>query len=64
MLLNIGSDADRAMQNWQASIMAHIGAWMQKHGEAIYGCTGEWQSPLNNTLIAWKSTHKGDILDL
>lgn len=64
MLLNIGPGADGTVQNWQASIMARMGAWMQKHGEAVYGCTGEWQSPFNNGLAPWKSTRKEDTLYL
>lgn len=64
MLLNIGPNADGSVQDWQAQIMARIGDWMNKYGEAIYGCVGEWQFPFNHGLAPWKTTRKGDMLYL
>ena len=64
MLLNIGPDEDGAVQEWQRQIMARIGEWMDVHGEAIYGCVGEWAPPFNQGLAPWRTTRKGDILYL
>lgn len=62
MLLNIGPKANGSIQTWQAKIMAQIGDWLKKHGEAIYGCEGEWQMPFNKGL--WRTTRKRDALYL
>ena len=64
MLLNIGPKADGSVQEWQRAIMTRIGEWTGIHGEAIYGCTGEWQPPFNNGLAPWRTTRKGDFLYL
>ncbi len=65
MLLNIGPKPDGSIQRWQAKIMAQIGNWLKEHGEAIYGCGGEWQVPFRNNMLApWKTTRKGDVLYL
>ena len=64
MLLNIGPNADGSVQSWQADIMARIGVWMKVHGEAIYRCVGEPQSPFNNTLAPWRTTRKDETLYL
>lgn len=64
MLLNIGPNADGSVQGWQDAIMGRVGRWMGRHGEAIYGCTGEWQPPFNNGLAPWRTTRKGDTLYL
>ncbi len=64
MLLNIGPKPDGTVQQWQKRIMEKIGIWMRKHGEAIYGCRGEWKSPFNNGLAPWRTTRKGNILYL
>ncbi len=60
MLLNIGPNPDGSVQSWQARIMRRIGAWMDRHGESIYGCAGEWQTPFNNGLAPWRTTRTGD----
>ena len=44
--------------------MRAVGTWLQAHGEAVYGCTGEWQPPFNNGLAPWRTTRKGDSLYL
>ena len=64
MLLNIGPNADGSVQRWQATLMGRIGTWLDTHGEAIYGCGGEWAVPFNNGLAPWKTTRKGDTLYL
>ncbi len=60
MLLNIGPNADGSIQTWQKENMERIGIWLESHGEAIYGCTGEWRRPFNGGLAPWRSTRKGD----
>ena len=64
MLLNIGPKADGGIQAWQRRIMQCIGGWLKIHGEAIYGCVGEWQSPLLAGLAPWRVTRKGKLLYL
>ena len=64
MLLNIGLKSNGSVQGWQAKIMARIGEWMKGHGNAIYGCTGEWQMPFNHAVAPWITTRKRDILYL
>jgi len=59
MLLNIGPKADGGIQAWQRRLMQSVGRWLRIHGEAIYGCVGEWQSPLSCGLAPWRATRKG-----
>jgi len=64
MLLNIGPRPDGAVQKWQAAILARVGAWLKKHGEAIYGCGAEWSPLFNKGLAPWRTTRKGNTLYL
>ena len=64
MLLNIGPRADGAVQPWQRRILEEIGGWMTRNGEAVYGCTGEWERPLHSILAPWWATRKGTALYL
>lgn len=64
MLLNIGPKANGSLQPWQTRIMERIGAWIKKHGAAIYGCSGEWQRPFSHGLTPWRTTRKGNTLYL
>ena len=62
MLLNVGPDPRGAVQPWQRDIMARIGEWLRVHGEAIYGCTGEWA--FGGGLAPWTVKRKGDTVYL
>ena len=64
MLLNIGPDADGSVQGWQEENMRAVGAWTASHGEAIYGCEGEWQAPFSGGLAPWRTTRSGNTLYL
>ncbi|MDY6914354.1 MAG: alpha-L-fucosidase [Planctomycetota bacterium] len=65
MLLNVGLKADGGIQGWQAKIMARIGDWMKKHGEAIYGCSGVPQRPfIGGGLAPWLATQKDGFVYL
>lgn len=64
MLLNIGPNPDGTIQKWQSKIMEQVGDWLKKHGEAIYGCEGEWASPFSHLLSPWRTTRKGNNLYL
>ena len=64
MLLNIGPRVDGAIQPWQRRILQEIGGWMKRNGEAIYGCTGEWERPLHSILAPWWATRKGRFVYL
>ena len=44
--------------------MERVGRWLRAHGEAIYGCGGEWQSPFGGGLAPWRTTRKGNTLYL
>lgn len=62
MLLNVGPKPDGSLQGWQVRILERIGDWMKLHGEAIYGCGKEKNSPLNNGLAPWVTTRKGETI--
>ena len=62
MLLNIGPRVDGTVLPWQRHIMEQIGDWLGVHGEAIYGCTGEWQRPFSSWLAPWRCTRKKDVI--
>ncbi|MAG13699.1 MAG: alpha-L-fucosidase [Spirochaetales bacterium] len=64
MLLNVGPNADGSVQTWQRENMERIGLWLKKHGEAIYGCTGEWRRPFRSGLAPWRATRKGNTVYL
>ena len=62
MLLNVGPKPNGNIMGWQKQRMLAIGQWLDKHGEAIYGCTGEWAMPFNEGLAPWQTTRKGNTL--
>lgn len=64
MLCNLGPHGDGSVQPWQADYFRQIGRWLAKHGEAIYGCTGEWQNPFPRGLAPWRTTRRDDMLYL
>jgi len=64
LLLNVGPRTDGTIAPWQARILEQIGRWLKKHGEAIYGCGGVWDSPLSGGLGPWKGVRKGDAVYL
>ena len=64
MLLNVGPRPDGRLQEWEADILARIGTWLSRHGEAIYGCGAEWQNPFCRGLAPWRTTRRGDTLYL
>ena len=63
-LLNIGPKADGGVRPWQRRFMARIGEWVLAHGQAIYGCGGEWNRPFSTGLAPWRATRKGNNLYL
>ncbi len=64
MLLNIGPKEDGSMMAWQQRTLEQVGEWLQKHGDCIYGCSGEWQRPFNMGLAPWSSTRKGNTINM
>jgi alpha-L-fucosidase len=64
MLLNVGPNADGSIQPWQKQNMERIGRWLDIHGEAIYGCGGEWRRPFSGGLAPWRATRNGDTIYL
>jgi len=64
MLLNIGPKPDGSILPWQRQMMKQIGDWVHRHGEAIYGCGGEFNRPFITGLAPWRVTGKKNTLYL
>lgn len=60
-LLNIGPMDDGAVVPFEEDVLLKIGDWMQRNGDAIYGCS---PSPFRNDFGWGAVTVKDDILNL
>lgn len=60
LLLNVGPMPNGEIQDYQQERLLELGQWLDKYGEAIYGTTGEIQTPNDDFVF----TRKGDTLYL
>lgn len=60
-LLNIGPKGDGSVVPFESEVLKEIGAWLQKHGEAIYGTEA---SPFREQFEWGTCTRKGNHLYL
>ena len=61
LLMNIGPDGSGQLPAKAVEVMARVGAWFEKNGEAIYGTRGAgFVKNADGTQVA--KTRKGDTL--
>ena len=58
-LLNVGPRADGSVDDREASVLEQIGAWMAKHGEAVYGTRPEGVYDLSRGHVQGPMFHYG-----
>lgn len=58
ILLNVGPRPDGIIDPAQVDLLKHIGVWLTKNGEAIYGTRGGPWKPANDIV----STRKGNMI--